>query len=111
MNKQIIMQRVLTGIKQCYKMTMRGEDMTCASCPYKTSKECYAKLLKDCKYLIESMQELSAEEFAKYLVTHADYTLKGFDDEEVIASVIEVDNIPVHLTEFYDEVYQRGTNN
>lgn len=104
MTKQIIMEKVLTALKQCHKMTLRGESMTCSNCPYKQHKDCYARMLNDTIYLIEHLDEVSAENFARYLAKRKDWTIMGYDDKEMVCEVIDIDNLPVRVAEFYDEV-------
>lgn len=103
MNKIVGIDKVLTGITQCVKMSLRGEDRCCARCPYNRRSNCFVKLLNDCEFIITELRELSAENFAHYLANHKDGTLMGYDGSEEVGDIIDIDNLPFHLDNFYKE--------
>lgn len=98
-NIQPIYQDVLTNLKICLKMTMKGAN-DCRCCTLKSKGNCYSILLRNAIEVIEDLASNSASKFVAYLKNHKDGTLMNWDGSKPLEDIIDISTLDDKLKEF-----------
>jgi hypothetical protein len=98
-NMQTIYRDVLTNLKVCLRMTMKGIN-DCRQCSIKAKDNCYSILLRNAIDVIEDLSNNSASNFVEYLKEHKDGTLMNWDGSQPLEDIIDISTLDDKLKEF-----------